>query len=638
MRVITVLGPSQSGKTTLVRHLAGLEGGGKSEVADHLALTPFSFLGEDWCAIDVMGGPECWAMTGGALMASDAAVLCVPADPDAVLLAAPWLRAVEASGTPCFVFINKIDAAKGRVRDIVAALQAMSNHSVLLRQIPIREGGAVVGAVDLISERAWRYREGMTSDLVEIPAAERDRETEARAQLLEDLSDFDDRLLEQLIEDKVPASGALYAIAAREVQDNVVVPAFLGSAAHHNGVTRLMKALRHETPTVGALRRRLARDGAEPLAVAFHAQIRRHLGKVTVLRALADGVAAGAHLGGGNLGGLLGLGGAAAPDRLAAGSVALVVKSDQLSAGQLLLAEAVLPAPGWVPGPAPMMARLLSPANERDETRLSSALARMVDVDPYLRVEQDAASGHSVLRVQGPMHLRRVLEHLETDFGLAVKAAKRPAQWKETIATGCTHSYRHRKQSGGAGQFADVTIQVVPRGRGEGFRFDEAVKGGAVPRNYIPAVEEGVREGLARGPLGFPVVDVGVTLTDGKHHAVDSSDQAFAIAGRMAVKEALAEAGPVLLREIELVQAHVPATFSGALVAMVSGLKGQVLGFDRDPESRGWDVFRALVPAAAQEDLIHELAARTQGTGWIEAQFDHYEEVYGRDAQAVGKA
>ena len=262
--MITVLGPSQSGKTTLVRHLAGLEGGGKPEVADHLALTPFSFLGEDWCAIDVTGGSECWAMTGGALMASDAAILCVPSDPDAVLLAAPWLRVVEASGTPCFVFINKIDTAKGRVRDIVAALQAISSHSVLLRQIPIREGGVVVGTVDLISERAWRYREGMTSDLVELPAAERDRETEARAQLLEDLSDFDDRLLEQLIEDQVPATGALFGIAAREVQDNVVVPAFLGSAAHHNGVTRLMKALRHETPTVGALGRRLARGGTKP--------------------------------------------------------------------------------------------------------------------------------------------------------------------------------------------------------------------------------------------------------------------------------------------------------------------------------------------------------------------------------------
>ncbi|MBA3910805.1 MAG: elongation factor G, partial [Rhodobacter sp.] len=205
MRVFTVLGPSQSGKTTLVQHLAGLESGGKPEIADHLALTRFSFLDEDWCAIDVVGGPECWAMTGAALMASDAAVICVPADPEAALLAAPWMRQVEASGTPCFLFINKMDAAKGRVRDIVEALQAHSTHSIVLRQIPIREGGIVVGAVDLISERAWRYREGLTSALVEIPAAERSREAEARAQLLEGLSDFDDTLLEELIEDRAPA-------------------------------------------------------------------------------------------------------------------------------------------------------------------------------------------------------------------------------------------------------------------------------------------------------------------------------------------------------------------------------------------------------------------------------------------------
>jgi elongation factor G len=638
MRVFTVLGPSQSGKTTLVKHLAGLEGGEKPETADHLALTRFSFLGEDWCAIDVIGGAECWTMVGGALMASDAVVLCVPADPDAALLAAPWLRAVEASGTPCFIFINKIDAAQGRVRDVVAALQAVSSHSLVLRQIPIRDGGAVVGAVDLISERAWRYREGMPSALVEIPAAERGREAEARAQLLESLSDFDDTLLEQLIEDRVPATAALYAIAAKEVQDTVIVPALLGAAGHHNGVLRLMKALRHETPSVDTLRGRLASNGKEPLAVAFHGQNRRHLGKITFLRALADGVAIGGQLGGGNLGGFIGLGSTVAPDHLAAGEIGLAVKSDQLSAGRRLLSGATLPPPDWMPGPKPMLVRLLTPASERDETRLSVALTRLGEVDPYLGVEQDPDTGQSVLRVQGPMQLRRVLERLNQDFGIAVEAGQRPARWKETISHGCTHSYRHRKQSGGAGQFADVSIRLTPRGRGEGFAFDEVVKGGAVPRNYIPAVEEGAREALVRGPSGFPVIDVGVTLLDGKHHAVDSSDQAFSTAGRMAVKEALALAGPVILREIDRVEIHVPSSCSGALVSLVSGLKGQVLGYDGDSESRGWDVFRALVPAAAEEDLIHELAAKTQGTGWYAAEFDHYEEVNGREAETLGKA
>ena len=638
MRVFTVLGPSQSGKTTLVQRLAALEGGGKPDVSDHLALTRFSFLNDDWCAIDVTGGPEFAAMAGGALMASDAAVLCVPPDPDAAVLAAPWIRAVEASGTPCFIFINKIDAPRGRVRDIAAALQACSNHLIVLRQIPIRDGDAVVGVVDLISERAWRYREGTSSALVAIPPSDRERETEARAQLLENLADFDEALLEQLIEDRATTTPALYAIAARELQDNVIVPAFLGAAGHHNGVLRLMKALRHEVPTVQDLRKRHSRAGIDPTAVAFHAQNRKHLGKVSFLRALADGVAAGAPLGGSNLGGLIGLGGSAAPSHLPAGAIGLAVKSDQLTAGSLLLPAAKHAAAPWVAGHEPMMIRLLAPTNQRDETRLSAALARIAEVDPYLRIEQDEESGQALLRVQGPIHLRRVLEDLTEGFGVAVHSSERPARWKETTSFSCTHSYRHRKQTGGAGQFADVTIRVTPRSRGEGFAFDEIVKGGAVPRNYIPAVEEGARAAMTRGPLGFLVIDVGVTLIDGKHHAVDSSDQAFNIAARMAAKEALALAGPVLLREIDLVQIHVPSACSGVPAALVSGLKGQVLGFDRDPESRGWDVFRALLPSAVREELLHAVAGTTQGTGSISAVFDHYEEVYGKDAEAIAKA
>ena len=636
MRVFTVLGPSQSGKTTLVQHLAGLEGGaGKPETADHLAITRFAFMGEDWCALDLAGGPDFAAMAGGALMASDAAVLCVPPDPEAAMLAAPWLRAVEHAGVPCLIFVAKMDAAQARVRDIVGALQEYSAHPIVLRQVPIREGGQVVGAVDLISERAWRYRPGQTSTLVEMPAAAKDREEEARGELLEHMSDYDDALLEQLIEDREPPTETLYAIAARETAEGAVVPAFLGAAQHNSGVMRLMKALRHEAPDAEVLRARL---GGDPVAVAFHAETRKHLGKVVYLRALGEGVAVGATLGGGNLGGLNGLGGGGAPSPLPVGEVAVAVKSEQLNAGHPLTAEALLPRPGFVQRHPPMLARILAPASERDEVRLSAALVRMAETDPWLAVAQDAATGHALLRAQGPMHLRRVLEHLEGDFGIEVTAGPRPGRWTETISRPVSTHYRHRKQTGGAGQFADVALTVAPRGRGEGFAFDEVVKGGAVPRNYIPAVAEGAEDATRQGPLGFPVIDVAVTLTDGKHHAVDSSDHAFRTAGRMAVKEALAQGGPVLLQGIERVHIHVPSACSGALVSLVSGLKGQVLGFERDPDRRGWDVFRALLPEASEEELLQALAGATQGTGWIETEFDHYEEVYGREAEAISKA
>lgn len=635
MRCITVLGPSQSGKSTLVQHLAALDGSrSATEAMEPLTITTFDYLGEPWCALDLPGGSEYAALAQGALMAADAAVLVVPADPEGAMLAAPWLRVIEASGTPCFLFVNKMDTTTARVRDIVSELQSYSNHTMVLRQIPIREGEAVVGAVDLISERAWRYRDGQQSALVEMPAGPvAEREAEARNELLENMSEYDDALLEELIEDREPATGALYAIASRELGENVLIPAFLGAAEKSNGVTRLMKALRHEAPGVEHLRARLG--GAR--AVAFQAQIRKHLGKVVAIRALEDGVAIGQTLAGGNLGGLQRPGGGAGGP-MAPGEVALAVKSDHLAAGRALGPDAALPRPDWATGPAPMLARVLIPGSERDEVRLSSALARLAECDPFLAHETEDETGQPVLKTQGPQHLRRVLATLEADFGLTVETRPPQVSWRETISGRAEVRYRHRKQTGGAGQFADVALIIEPLPRGEGFRFSETVKGGAVPRNYIPSVDEGAQDAMTRGPLGFPVIDLSVTLTDGKHHAVDSSDHAFRTAGRMGVREGLTQAGPLLLQAIDRVDIHVPSACSGALVSLISGLKGQVLGFDRDPGQRGWDLFRATLPASARDDLLGQLAGATQGTAWLEARFDHFEEVYGREADAISKA
>lgn len=635
MRCVTVMGPSQSGKTELVRKLAALDGHpAKSETAGPLTLTRFTYLGEPWCMIDLAGGPEYARMAARPLLASDAVVLCVAADPDEAVLAAPYLRAIEASRTPCLVFINRIDAAKGRIRDVVSALQAYTGHTIVLRQIPIREDGRIIGAVDLISERAWRYRDGQSSVLVELPQSESEREHEARAALLEHMSEYDDALLEELIEEHEPATGALYQIAQRETGDSVLMPAFLGAATHMNGVTRLMKALRHETPQVGALRDRL---DPKALAVGFDAEVRKHLGKCVLLRALADGVAVGQPLGGANLGGLAEIGGKAGLDRLAPGDVGLSVKSDHLNAGHLFTAGAATPVPRWAQGCPPAMRRVVTPAHERDEVRLSAALARLAEADPMLSITQDEETGHATLGVQGPMHLRQVLSVLAEDFGVEVAAQVPLPQYRETISGQHEETYRHRKQSGGAGQFADVHIAIRPHVRGEGFAFSETVKGGAVPRNYIPSVEEGAREAMARGPLGFPVTDVAVALLDGKHHAVDSSDFAFRTAGKMALREALAKAGPVLLQPIHAVTVHVPSVHSGAMVSVMSGLGGQVLGFDRDPEFRGWDEFRALLPLAALDDLATALGSATQGCAWAETRFDHYEEVYGREAERISR-
>lgn len=626
MRTVTILGPSQSGKTTLISAMSRLDAQHRSEpfLADGGAVRvqQFSWLGEDWTAIEVAGGADHLAHAGPALAASDAAVICVPPEADAAVLSAPYLRLVESAHVPCLIFVNRMDSATERVRDIVAALQVYSSHHIILRQIPIREGGRIVGAVDLISERAWHYEEGRHSSLIQMPEELRPREEEARTELLESLADFDDALLEQLIEDQQPMAEEIYHTATAALQHGDLVEAFLGSAEHSNGVTRLMKSLRHEAPDHHGAAVRL---GAPALAVSAVGDHAKHLGKVVMLRALDAGVAPGQMLAGSAIGSLTALDARSQIGALEPGDIALAVKSDHLAVGQSLTGKAASPLPGWAAARPPALRRIFRPASDRDEARLSGALQRLVEVDPGLTLTHDEMTGDAVLGLQGPLHERNIVARLAEAFGIETTRSNVTPPYRETISGQAQHHHRHRKQSGGAGQFADVVIRLRALPRGQGVVFDEEVKGGAVPKRFIPAVEAGVREALRAGPGGFPVVDIAVTLLDGKHHEVDSSDHAFRTAGRNAVREALAEMGTQILQPIVSVAIHVPSTFSGGLVSVISGLKGQVLGFEAHPEATGWDVFNALLPMSAEEGLSRALGSLTRGTAWFETTFDHYE-------------
>ncbi|MFW8634960.1 elongation factor G [Cribrihabitans pelagius] len=626
MRVFTILGPSQSGKSSLARALAELDGapGKRQEVAGVAALQPFSFMGESWAAIDIAGGADNLAQAGPALAASDAAVLCVPADAGAAVLSAPYLRKLEEAGIPAFIFFNRMDQATGRVAEIVAALQAYCSHNIILRQVPIREDGQVVGAVDLISERAWQYREGEPSALIELPVAMYAREQEARTELLEALADFDDTLLEELIEDQKVMADEVYDVATKVLQQNDLIPALMGSAEYRNGILRLMKSLRHEAPDVDAALNRLSPDGSV-VAVGCMADLVKHLGKTVMVRAMESGMGNGTPLGGATLGALTGIGGAVS-NAMLAGDMGQAVKSDHLNLGFAYGRDGPAPLPDWAQPRPSTFCRVITPAHERDDARLSAALERLAEIDPALRVSQDEASGHALLALQGPLHLRRITQTLMQEFGIEVAEQPVPPALRETIRKPVQIHHRHRKQSGGAGQFADVVIELAPLPRGSGFVFEETVKGGAVPKNYIPSVEAGAREALAQGLNGHPVVDVRVTLKDGKHHSVDSSDYAFRTAGKNAVREALAEAAVILLQPIMRVQIHVPSVFTGGLVPMVSGMKGQILGFEAEDGVAGWDVFETLLPMAAQDQLCNTLASATRGTGWFSTDFDHYEE------------
>ncbi|WP_111735216.1 elongation factor G [Roseovarius amoyensis] len=628
MRVFTVFGPSQSGKTTLIDGLAGLEEQRPQTlgIPGVAKVTQFGFMGDDWTAVDIAGGAENLSTAGPVLAGSDAAVLCVGADPQAAVLAAPYFRLIEEAGVPCFLFVNRIDAAEGRISEVISSLQAYCRHGIVLRQVPIRKDGQVVGAVDLISERAWQYREGEPSLLVEIPEAVQGREQEARTELLEALADYDDALLEQLIEDQQPLTDDIYHTATTVLQHHDLVPALLGSAEHRNGMLRLMKSLRHEVPRVEAATERLGQDDA-PVAAGLLADHVKHLGKTVLIRAMGAGVANGQMLAGKTVGSITGLDAKAPQPELQPGQVGLTMKSDHLSVAQVFTAEGAAPLPGWAQAHVPGYRRLIEPAHERDDARLSAALERLSEIDCGISIEQDPQSGHALLAAQGPQHFRRCLAKLSDGFGIEVAELPVPPAYRETLRKPVTIHHRHRKQSGGAGQFADVVIEVKPMPRGGGGVFAETIKGGVVPRNFIPAVEHGVQEALTEGPHGYAVVDVAVTLTDGKYHSVDSSDFAFRTAGKNAMKEAMAESGTIVLEPIAQVLIHVPSVHAGGLVPTISGMKGQVLGFEGHPEAAGWDVFRAMLPMTALDDLTNALASAARGTGWFTAEFDHYTEL-----------
>ena len=627
MRVFTVVGPSQSGKSTLVTALAGLEGSRAQTMtlAGEVKVTKFDFMGDNWAAFEVPGGLDSAAYIGPLLAASDAAILCAPAELDAAVLNAPYLRKLEDSGVPTFAFINKIDTSTDRVADLVASLQSYSAHGIILRQVPMRADGEVVGAIDLISERAWKYQESQPSKLVELPEAMMAREQEARSDLLESLADFDDTLLEQIIEDQVPGSDSVYGVATRVLQHHDLIPALLGSAENGNGVFRLMKSLRHETPNVEAISERLGLSSGVKAAAAVGDTL-PHIGKATLLRALAP-ISSGVQLGGDSIGGLTDIGSNTQFSGLEPGEIGLAIKSDHLVPGQFLTDVGTEDMPPWSKSNSPALKRLTHPVNERDEGKLSSALQRLAELDPGLTIAQDEATGLREVGLQGTQHLRSFTERLKNSFGIEVECSEVPTALRETIRRGIEKHHRHRKQSGGAGQFADVVMQIAPQPLGAGFTFTETVKGGAVPRNYIPAVEHGVKEALAEGPHGHPVVDIAVTLTDGKHHSVDSSDFAFRTAGKNGIRDALNELGTVLLQPIMNVHIHVPSIFAGGLVQTVTGLKGQVLRFEGHPTATGWDVFEALLPMASEEDLARALSSATRGTAWFESKLHQYEEL-----------
>jgi elongation factor G len=658
------VGPFQSGKTTLLEAILARTGAiaragsvdagtavgdASAEARAHkmgvgLTAVTTTFMDDDYTFIDCPGSVEFAHDMHAALPVVDAAVVVCEADERKLPQLQMILRELEDLNIPRILFLNKIDKATARIRDTLATLQPASRIPLVLRQIPIWNNDLIAGFVDLALERAFVYREHMASEVIALDGGNLDREKDARFSMLEKLADHDDALMEQLLEDIQPPRDAVFDDLARELRDGRICPVLLGSAARENGVLRLMKALRHEVPGVAETAKRLGvtADNAA-LACVFKTAHLQHGGKLSLARVLTGHLDDGATVqssGGasGRISGILAPSGAHDSKRpsAAAGEVVALGKLDAVRTGETITTAKVAPASLIDVRPAPpVLALALAAPDRKDDVKLGQALIRLTEEDPSLVIVHNAATHDVILWGQGEMHLRVALERLKDRYGVDVKSHPPAIGYQETIRKPVTQRGRHKKQSGGHGQFGDVVLEVKPLPRGGGFEFHETIVGGAVPRNYIGAVEEGVKDGLARGPLGFPVIDVQVTLADGSYHSVDSSDQAFRTAARIGVAEALPHCQPVLLEPIYLVEIVCPTDATAKVNAILSGRRGQILGFDTRDGWDGWDCVRATMPEAEIGDLIVELRSATAGAGGFTRQFDHMAEVTGRAADQI---
>lgn len=666
-RLVAIVGPFQSGKTTLLESLLARSGAlarqgavpEGSSVGDSSAearahamsvegnVASSEYLGDRFTFVDCPGSVEFLQDMHSVLPVCDVAVVVCEADPRKTPALQLILRELEDLRIPRVLFLNKIDVSSARVRETLAMLQPASRAPLLLRQIPIWQQGIATGFIDLALERAFVYREHAPSTIIDVPAGELPREKEARYSMLERLADYDDALMEELLNDIEPPRDQVFDDLARDLREGLVVPLLIGSADRGNGVTRLLKALRHEAPGVETTRQRLGVSAeGPPLARAVRTVHTAHGGKLTLARVLRGGFADGGTVvsagGEDRIAGLSRMMGSSVSrqPRVEEGDTAAFGRLEHVATGDSFVdakAGSAADAPVISPAiaPPPVHAFALSTKDRKDEVRLTSAIAKLVEEDPSLVFVQDQSSGEMKLMGQGEMHLRVALERLAARFGVAVEARPPAVAYRETIRDAVNIRGRHRKQSGGHGQYGDVVMDVGPTGRGEGFRFAETVHGGSVPKQYFSSVEAGCADALARGPLGFPVVDVSATLLDGSYHTVDSSDMAFRMAAKLAMNEALAKARPVLLEPILAVQIFIPSEAMSRATGIVASRRGQILGYDAREGWEGWDVLNAHIPEAEMPDLIIELRSATAGVGGYEANFDHLAEVVGKPADAI---
>ncbi len=581
--------------------------------------------------LDTPGSTEAVGDAYPALLAADVAVFVV----DATLGVQPqhddlW-GACAALRLPRLVFLNKLDKRNAAFQSVVDTLQERVGKEVAPVQMPLGVGEEFTGVIDLLHSRAVEKR---GSDVVEgdIPEARAEQAASNRELLVEAIVENDDDLLERYLEGAVPATEELAAVFARGIAEGGFYPVLCGSATEDIGVRLLLDFIVEECPS--PLERTLDGVSADGNTVVYVAKTISdpYVGRINVMRVLAGQVRQDDELRDSRTGASVRLhqimsfeGAQQKPvTQVASGDMFAVAKLDDVRTTDVLAAPGLdisLPA---VPLPEPFHRVALEPASRGDEDKLSTALSRLTEEDPALRVARDPETAQLVLSCYGPSHLDATLARMNRKFNVSVNQVPLRLRYRETLAGSGTGLGRHVKQSGGHGQYGIAHIEVEPLPAGSGFEFEDKIVGGVVPRQFIGSVEKGIRSALTQGVLaGYPVVDIRARLVDGKYHSVDSSDMAFQMAGILAFRDAAQKAGTVLLEPILEVEVSAPDDYVGDIMGDLSGRRGRIQGTDQLIPGRS--TVRALVPEAELLDYVAALRSLTSGTGTIRMRYSHHD-------------
>ena len=667
-RNVAIVGPYLSGKTTLLESLLFVTGAisRKGNVKDsntvgdsaaesrdrHMSVevsaASTEYNGIRFTFIDCPGSVEFAQETYNALIGVDAAIVVCEPIRDAfggqslrVLTLAPLFKFLDDWEIPHLVFVNKMDRANIHVLETLHALKAVSSRPLVAHQFPIMNGEQLTGFIDMVSEQAYQYHPGAPADPIPFPESLKEEEHTARAEMLEALANFDDHLLEELLEDIEPPQEEILKDLKMELGADLVVPVFFGVAEQDYGVRPLLEALLREAPEPESTAERRLKNskGDKPLAQVLKTFYTPQGGKLSLVRVWRGKLTDGIVLNGIRTGGIYRLMGQQQQfvNEVGAGEIVALSRLEGIKTGDTLSTEqqSAMELPKAVQL-EPVYALAITPEKRNDEVKLSGAITKLLEEDCSLAWEQHGDTHEVILWGQGEIHLQVTLDRLRRKYNLPMTTHLPQVPYKETIRkTVASVHGRYKHQSGGHGQFGDVFLEIKPLPRGTGFNFNETIVGGVVPKQYIPGVEMGVREFLTHGPLGFPIVDLAVTLTNGSYHNVDSSEQAFKQAARLAMQTGIPQAEPTLLEPILRVEVTTPSEFTSKVLQLLSGRRGQILGYEGRNDWQGWDNVSAYLPQAEMQNFIVELRSLTLGVGSFHWEYDHLQEVPEKLAERV---